>query len=108
MEVDLKFLSSIFTDTSGDIHTLFIVQYILIFYYFIRRLTVVYAFILGFIATLLVFIGIGPNWQIVRDMKESCKDNWWTNLLYINNYKGVRPNPKYVIDGYFFTQKIVY
>lgn len=54
-----------------------------------ERLTIVYAFILGFIATLWVYLGTGPNWQNVRYQSENCRWNWWTNLLYINNYISV-------------------
>lgn len=63
-----------------------------------------YAIILGFIATLLVHVGTGPHWQIVRDMGDSCKSNWWTNLLYVNNYKSVRADPKQVIKITLYLQ----
>ncbi|XP_059352860.1 nose resistant to fluoxetine protein 6-like isoform X2 [Daphnia carinata] len=50
------------------------------------RLTPVYAIILGFIATLLVYLGSGPNWENVRYLSLACRWNWWNNLLYVNNY----------------------
>ena len=50
------------------------------------RLTPVYAMILGFIATLLAYLGSGPSWQNVRDLSVACRWNWWNNLLYVNNY----------------------
>ena len=50
------------------------------------RLTPVYAIILGFIATLLAYLGSGPSWQNVRDLSVACRWNWWNNLLYVNNY----------------------
>ena len=49
------------------------------------RLTPVYALILGFIATLLVYCGTGPTWYHVTLMSEGCRANAWTNMLYINN-----------------------
>jgi len=49
------------------------------------RLTPVYAIILGFIATLLVYIGSGPAWSTVVQESEQCRQHWWNNLLYINN-----------------------
>lgn len=61
------------------------------------RLTPVYAFILGFIATLLVHLGSAPNWQSVRYASEACRWNWWKNLLYVNNYV----NPQ-VAEASFF------
>lgn len=50
------------------------------------RLTPVYAVILGFIATLLAYLGAGPYWQNIQDLSMVCRYNWWNNLLYINNY----------------------
>ena len=50
------------------------------------RLTPVYAAILGFIATLLVYCGNGPQWQYVHSVSQLCRYHWWSNLLYINNY----------------------
>ena len=50
------------------------------------RLTPVYAIIVGFMATLVVYIGSGPYWPVVEFNSQSCRWNWWINLLYINNY----------------------
>ena len=44
---------------------------ILNYYHF--RLTPVYAFILAFFATLLVYISSGPKWKLVHYMKEGCR-----------------------------------
>ncbi|KAI9559818.1 hypothetical protein GHT06_013825 [Daphnia sinensis] len=49
------------------------------------RLTPVYAIILGFIATLMVYIGTGPNWYNVVIASEGCRITWWRQFLYINN-----------------------
>ncbi|XP_057365447.1 nose resistant to fluoxetine protein 6-like [Daphnia carinata] len=49
------------------------------------RLTPVYAIILGFIATLMVYIGTGPNWYNVIVASEGCRVSWWRQFLYINN-----------------------
>ena len=45
-----------------------------------------YAIVLGFIATLLVYIGSGPVWVSVNFMSNACRNGWWINLLYINNF----------------------
>jgi len=51
------------------------------------RLTPVYAIILAFLATLVVYVGSGPDWQNVRyTMVDVCRNEWWRNLLYINIY----------------------
>ena len=52
------------------------------------RLTAVYGIILGFVATLLVYCGSGPNWYSVEFMAEGCREKGWLNFLYINNYVG--------------------
>jgi len=48
------------------------------------RLTPVYAIILGFLATLVVYTGTGPRWSTVDTY--ACRVSWWKNLLYINGY----------------------
>ena len=53
---------------------------------FNNRLTPVYAIILGFIATLMVYIGSGPNWGFTYNTAEACRNEWWHNFLYINNF----------------------
>ena len=46
------------------------------------RLTIVYAFILGFIATLIVYVGTGPNWYSVNLFSNNCRNAWWRQFLY--------------------------
>jgi hypothetical protein len=42
---------------------------------------------IGIHSTWLVRLSRGPFWdQIVGEEYRSCRENWWTNLLYINNY----------------------
>lgn len=33
------------------------------------------------------FLGAGPFWELSFKplMLQKCKDNWWTNILFINN-----------------------
>ena len=50
------------------------------------RLTPVYVFIFGFVATLWERLGSGPDWAYVQGIAKSCRDQWWAHLLYINNY----------------------
>lgn len=38
-------------------------------------------------ALLLPHLGSGPLWPTKIDREvERCVDNWWANLLYVNNY----------------------
>lgn len=40
-------------------------------------------------ASILHYIHDGPNWHSVADIVEQCRINWWSTLLYVQNY--VRP-----------------
>lgn len=56
----------------------------------IPRLTPAYFMMIGFYATLLDKISSGPYWnELVGSNKHFCRDNWWTNLLYLNNFINV-------------------
>ncbi|KAJ9601023.1 hypothetical protein L9F63_000861, partial [Diploptera punctata] len=58
-------------------------------FYVIRyiRLTPPYAFVIFFYSTLMYRTGSGPLWDsLVGLNKQLCVDNWWINILYINNY----------------------
>lgn len=46
------------------------------------RLTPVYAIILGYIATLIVYSGTGPNWYSVTLISRGCRATWWRHFLY--------------------------
>lgn len=41
-------------------------------------------------ATLTKYLGSGPAYPVNGFEYNSCKDTWWANLLYINNF--VRKN----------------
>ena len=51
-------------------------------------LTPVYMILIGFFAVLFAYLGDGPLWVYTdptHALCDSCKDNWWINLLYVNN-----------------------
>ncbi|XP_026293903.1 nose resistant to fluoxetine protein 6-like isoform X2 [Frankliniella occidentalis] len=51
------------------------------------RLTPTYAIIILFYASAFYKTGSGPLWDMMIGVeRESCRNYWWTNLLYINNY----------------------
>ncbi|KAK9869952.1 hypothetical protein WA026_006050 [Henosepilachna vigintioctopunctata] len=65
----------------------------IIYLHRIVRFTLLYAVVLGFYMTIFVHLGDGPFWrERVEDEQERCIENWWTNLLYINNYVNVDKN----------------
>ncbi|KAJ4436504.1 hypothetical protein ANN_16535, partial [Periplaneta americana] len=54
------------------------------------RLTPSYMMLVFFHATLLPHMGSGPFWDSLVGLEQRrCADNWWLNLLYINNYVNV-------------------
>ncbi|KAF8796916.1 Nose resistant to fluoxetine protein 6 like protein [Argiope bruennichi] len=58
-------------------------------YFYIHRyirLTPVYMIVLAFYTTLSPFLGSGPLWPDY-DVVVECKNNWWWNILYINNFQ---------------------
>ncbi|XP_055914390.1 nose resistant to fluoxetine protein 6-like [Eupeodes corollae] len=53
------------------------------------RLTPSYMAVLGFYMTWFSAMGDGPIWQSKIGLEqERCKESWWLNILYINNYVG--------------------
>uniref|UniRef100_A0A182LZY6 Acyltransferase 3 domain-containing protein n=1 Tax=Anopheles culicifacies TaxID=139723 RepID=A0A182LZY6_9DIPT len=51
------------------------------------RLTPVYAFVILLHGTWLFKLQTGPLWRYAAETEQTfCRRNWWTNLLYINNY----------------------
>ncbi len=44
------------------------------------------AFWILFTVGLYSHIGDGLRWSYVLNPVQYCKDNWWTNLLYVNNF----------------------
>jgi hypothetical protein len=54
------------------------------------RLTPVYAVILFFVATLMVYIGTGPEWYYIVSGSKACRENWWQHLLYSNYNKAIK------------------
>jgi hypothetical protein len=61
------------------------------------RLTPIYAFVIFYYATLFNYTGSGPMWKVVAGQdSQDCRDNWWTNILYISNYV----NADHMVSGY--------
>ncbi|XP_035687103.1 nose resistant to fluoxetine protein 6-like [Branchiostoma floridae] len=58
------------------------------------RLTPVYAFLLMINTCLIEYMGSGPWWAIrdnwAMSFVQVCREYWWANLLYINNFVGQR------------------
>nr|CAD7439035.1 unnamed protein product [Timema bartmani] len=51
------------------------------------RLTPPYALMIGFFSTVVVYCGSGPIWyRGVVVQSDWCRENWFLNLLYVNNY----------------------
>jgi hypothetical protein len=64
------------------------------------RLTPVYAIVLGFIATLIVYMGTGPNWYNIETSAYGCRINWWWHLLYSESNSSMHNSQRYCkVDG---------
>lgn len=51
------------------------------------RLVPVYAFLIFYNATWLLKMQDGPIWNHEVEPEQTyCRRNWWTNLLFVNNY----------------------
>ncbi|XP_037072333.1 nose resistant to fluoxetine protein 6-like [Pollicipes pollicipes] len=49
------------------------------------RLTAPLAFIIAFSATWFSYIGDGPLWSLAKGSQSRCQENWWKDLLYVQN-----------------------
>lgn len=51
------------------------------------RLTPVYFLMILLNATILIRLQNGPLWNRIGEIERTfCRNNWWTNLVYVNNY----------------------
>ena len=65
------------------------------------RLTIVYAFILCFIATLIVYVGIGPYWYDVNKFSNACRNAWWRQFLYSEFFYSYEKSSLILISTHF-------
>lgn len=55
--------------------------------FFFSRIFPTYVTVMLIFVFVLPYIGNGPLWKlIVYPEAEFCRKNWWTNILFINNY----------------------
>jgi hypothetical protein len=55
-----------------------------------NRLTAPFAIVVLVSATLVKYIGSGPMWPFVdQNVQQTCANNWWSALLYVQNYVNV-------------------
>ncbi|XP_035450849.2 O-acyltransferase like protein-like [Spodoptera frugiperda] len=51
------------------------------------RLTASYAVVIFYVASVAIYTGAGPFWQkFAGREQQACVENWWLNLLMLNNY----------------------
>ncbi|XP_012257252.2 nose resistant to fluoxetine protein 6-like [Athalia rosae] len=66
------------------------------------RLTPLYMLVVFFNVTLLPLAGSGPYWEARIGLdRDNCAKNWWTNLLYINNY--VNPEESCIFQSWYLS-----
>ena len=81
----LKKLDALGVDSAGS----FFSKFPLLQMYLHRwlRLTPLYMIVLGFFTWLMPYLYEGPFFVgAIKDSVDSCKEHWWANLLYINNF----------------------
>ena len=49
------------------------------------RLTPTLGCLMLIFSSLILHVGQGPNWILIDEQVRGCTENWWKNLLYINN-----------------------
>jgi hypothetical protein len=58
-------------------------------------------------ATLLKYMGSGPKWPLVDlNFQQPCANNWWSALLYVQNYVNVTDMVKIKKIEFFFYSDI--
>lgn len=68
----------------------------------IFRILPTYIAIILIFAFILPYMGDGPLWKlIVYPEAEFCRKNWWTNLLFINNYVNSNEMVNIILYSYF-------
>lgn len=66
------------------------------------RLTPIYALLIFFEATWQYKLDDGPIWKTTTEGEKTyCRRNWWTNLLYINNY--VNPSQACLVQSWYLS-----
>ena len=51
------------------------------------RLTPAYAYVILLSVGLFKYFGRGPYWlELVEALDINCENDWWSNLIYINNF----------------------
>ncbi|XP_070194277.1 nose resistant to fluoxetine protein 6-like [Littorina saxatilis] len=66
------------------------VQWFLFYFHRFWRLTPPYAFVMMLYIPLFPYLASGPNWPQEGTELNYCRDTWWTNLLYVNNFVKVK------------------
>lgn len=60
-------------------------KYLYLLTYF--RLMPVYGLMIAFHTFVLLHLADGPLWKkIAIQESDNCQNNWWSNLLFVNNY----------------------
>lgn len=51
------------------------------------RLIPIYGLVILFMTSAFKYLGDGPVWRKLKESQEiNCRENYWTNLLFINNF----------------------
>lgn len=68
----------------------------------IMRVLPTYVTVITFYMYILPLLGQGPRWNEISGRESSrCLQNWWTNLLYVNNF--VNPEKMCLLQSWYLT-----
>ena len=77
-------------NTAEDIYLF--VEFVLFFF----RLTPAYMLVIMVFTCLMKFWGSGPMWPTGNVPYDACKESWWTNILYVNNFVNLDKMVRYI------------
>lgn len=78
------------------------INFALLYVFRYVRLTPAYLAVIAVYATWLPKLGSGPLWDARMGVEQArCRESWWLNVLYVNNYVGTEQIVSVTYNGLF-------
>lgn len=81
-------------------------KWVELYAYKLWRVLPLVMFMLFLTWALFPFLGWGPMWYSYNDFCDKCQSDWWTNLLFINNFFRASPYTSCYITSYYISLEI--
>jgi hypothetical protein len=75
-------IANVFNNITSILHK----HFLILMHFSCPRLTIPYAFLIGFMATIVPHLSWGLSWKNVELVESFCEKNGWINVLYLNNF----------------------